>query len=197
MANRVNVAAIKKSIKLGTVFGAAFTTVFIEVNRLFRNPRARRSSSLAANLWKKISETFTESLAGIGGRRRELQPTGSIDPNEYDRVEFKKRAFIERNSDAETRMRNCVAPPDLFEQLAEKFLTVSQAERLADKKLNGAAKVLAATSACVDAAYTPGTPQNYKAKSMAIDLMAENIALGRLYDRPCLARCSPVRADTG
>ena len=70
------------------------------------------------------------------------------------------------------------------EQLAAKFSSASQADRIADPKLNNAAKVVAISYAHIDAAFKPGSSKNLKAKTMLIDVMAAKIAKGRMYDKP-------------
>lgn len=78
---------------------------------------------------------------------------------------------------------------------AVKFRTAPQAERLADPKLNGAAKVLAVLNAHIDAAHKPGSQENQKAKDIAVNVLAANIAKGRVYDAPKVVRTAPGRAD--
>ena len=54
--------------------------------------------------------------------------------------------------------------------------------------LKNAAKVFAIASAHIDAAYKPGSAENIKAKSMVVDVMAANMAKGRVYEAPKVSR---------
>jgi hypothetical protein len=74
------------------------------------------------------------------------------------------------------------------QDLALKFRNFSQKERLADPLLKNAAKVLAIANAHIDAAYKPGSAENIKAKSMLVDVMAVNMAKGRVYEAPKVSR---------
>ena len=81
------------------------------------------------------------------------------------------------------------------EQLAQKFRDASQSERLADPRLNAVAKVLAVANAHIDAAHRPGSQENQKAKDIAVNVLAANIAKGHVYDAPKIVRAAPGRAD--
>ena len=80
-------------------------------------------------------------------------------------------------------------------ELAKTFASASQADRIADPELKSAAKVVAISYAHIDAAFKPGSLQNLKAKTMLIDVMAANIAQGRSYDKPKIARVSPAQVQ--
>jgi hypothetical protein len=80
-------------------------------------------------------------------------------------------------------------------ELAKRFALASQADRIADPKLKSAAKVVALGYAHIDAAYKPGSIQNLQARNVLIDVMAANIAKGRLYDNPEIRRIGPVRVQ--
>ena len=85
--------------------------------------------------------------------------------------------------------------PSPAEQLAQKFRDASQSERLADPRLNAVAKVLAVANAHIDAAHQPGSQENQKAKDIAVNVLAANIAKGRVYDAPKVLRTAPGRAN--
>jgi hypothetical protein len=107
-------------------------------------------------------------------------------------IEGNRTAF--RSAVAERRaLLNQEPSPD--QKLAQKFRDASQSERLADPRLNAAAKVLAISNAHIDAAHRPGSQENQKAKGIAVNVLAANIAKGRVYDAPKVVRTAPDRAD--
>lgn len=81
------------------------------------------------------------------------------------------------------------------EQLAAKFRTTPQLERLNDPKLNAAAKVLAVANAHIDAAFKPDSNENQRARKMVIHEIAANIARGRVYAAPKFVRTVPERTN--
>lgn len=97
-------------------------------------------------------------------------------------------------SDRDMDKSNGVSGPDMLraQQLAAKFKAASQHERIADPKLKNAAKVVAIGDAHIDAAFKPGSTQNLNAKTMLIDVIAANIAKGRIYDKPQIDRVTPA-----
>lgn len=78
--------------------------------------------------------------------------------------------------------------------LADKFRVSTQVERLADPKLNNAAKVLAVANGHVDVAYKRGTPQNIKARDMMLEVIAKNIENGRTFTAPKIAKREAVKS---
>lgn len=74
------------------------------------------------------------------------------------------------------------------EELADKFARSSQKERLADPRLNSAAKALAIANAHIDTAHTPGSPENRKARALIVEKMAGQIAKGRRFEAPTADR---------
>ena len=74
------------------------------------------------------------------------------------------------------------------QDLAQKFRNSNQKERLSDPMLKNAAKVLNIANAHIDAAYKSGSHENMRARSMVVDVMAVNMAKGRVYEAPKVER---------
>ena len=78
------------------------------------------------------------------------------------------------------------AEADRRHQAAMDFRRMSQAERLADRRLNVAAKNLAAVSAAIDYKYGERTPQARQMKAAAVESVARSLELGRTLKVPKL-----------
>lgn len=89
-----------------------------------------------------------------------------------------------------------VSPNIEAEALAKKFREASQAERLADPKLNSAAEVLALGINHIDAAHKPDSPENARTVMLFVDTIANNIAQGKVYAPPAIQR-NPAAKDKG
>ena len=71
-------------------------------------------------------------------------------------------------------------------QAATDFRRMSQAERLADRRLNVAAKNLAAVSAVIDHRYGERTPQARQMRAAAVESVARSLEQGRALKVPKL-----------
>lgn len=78
------------------------------------------------------------------------------------------------------------AEADRRHQAAADFRQLSQAERLADRRLNVAAKNLAVVSAAIDHKYGELTPQARWMRAAAIEAVARSLEQGRAMKVPRL-----------
>ena len=130
----------------------------------------------------------------------ELQARGKVPELGRERSSINSQIGDQSGRTSEDRKAGILKPLQGLEleraqENAAKFRTAPQAERLADPKLNGAAKVLAVLNAHIDAAHQPRSQENQKAKDIAVNVLAANIAKGRVYDAPKVVRTAPGRAD--
>lgn len=155
-------------------------------------------------LWKQEIERgpATERLeAHLDVMRREGRASANFERQARGQAVELERKLGPEHADAGNRSRktsedrkagvlkDVKGPTGSNEQdLAQKFRDSSQKERLSDPMLKNAAKVLAIASAHIDAAYKPGSAENIKAKSMVVDVMAANMAKGRVYEAPKVSR---------
>lgn len=98
----------------------------------------------------------------------ELQARGKVPELGREHSSITSRIGDQSGRTSEDRKAGILKPLQGFElaraqENAAKFRTAPQAERLADPKLNGAAKVLAVLNAHIDAAHQPGSQENQKA----------------------------------
>ena len=78
------------------------------------------------------------------------------------------------------------AEADRRHQAAADFRQMSQAERLAERSLNVAAKNLAAVSAAIDHNYGERTPQARQMRAAAVESVARSLEQGRALKMPKL-----------
>ena len=78
------------------------------------------------------------------------------------------------------------AETDRRHQAAADFRRMSQVERLADRRLNVAAKNLAAVAAAIDHKYGERTPQARQMKAAAAESVARSLEQGRAMKVPKL-----------
>ena len=78
------------------------------------------------------------------------------------------------------------AEADRRHQAAVDFRRMSQAERLADRRLNVAAKNLAVVSAVIDHKYGERTPQARQMRAAAVESVARSLEQGRALKMPKL-----------
>ena len=107
----------------------------------------------------------------------ELQARGKVPELGRERSSINSQIGDQSGRTSEDRKAGILKPLQGLEleraqENAVKFRTAPQAERLADPKLNGAAKVLAVLNAHIDAAHQPRSQENQKAKDIAVSVLA-------------------------